>query len=96
MMDSLSSFSFPPVSRDKVCSVGFKGCSAELTPSPLPLKTVMHMYEVLLKEEGKWNRDRQPARSAHPLTLCTVQRGWQEADRWAENAKMAVSADPPS
>lgn len=55
----------------------------------------MHVYEVLLKEEGKRDRDR-PAACTALLTLCTLQRGCQEAIRWAENAKMAVSADPPS
>lgn len=80
MTDNLSELFLPPVSWDKVCSVGFKGCSAELTSSPLPPKTAMRMCEVLLNEERKWNRKGQSLGGlAHPLTLGPFQRDWPEA-----------------
>lgn len=54
MTDNLSKTFLPQVSRDKVCRVGFKGCSGELTLSPLhPLTTALHMYGVLSNKERK-------------------------------------------
>lgn len=95
--DNLSKTFLPQVSRDKVCRVGFKGCSGELTLSPLhPLKTAMHMYGVLSNEERKWDRDQSLHSPAQPLTPRPFQRGWQEGDRWTENTLMAVSTDRPS
>lgn len=56
MTDNLSKFfptPHPPVSQDKVCNVGFKGCSAELIHPITSLETAVYMYEVLLNEERK-------------------------------------------